>query len=284
MLAPGAFDRYTPYFTAIPNGWKSRRPAHPVYLGIHSTQTATAVMPHSQGSWWLMIGRNDGELYDDVPIDQGAWHIRAADRYRPHWMQASPLNMSDPNWTCRGIELVSSAADQAGPEPYTEWQYRCLREIVLPWIRDNLGEPVAIGHGEVQADRSDPVRFDWGRAGFSPWLADVEGHLWNPAIYPVVIDPNPPPEVLMHLTDDEIKSHIVQYLFDQAGQPFAPFYGIGSAWASEYRQGRYRGAPTSPEIGVDNPADAANSDRIFQAFEFGCVTYQRSTGIFSWAG
>jgi len=32
----------------------------------------------------------------------------------------------------------------------------------------------------------------------------------------------------------------------------------------------------TPEIEVD-------SDRIFQRFEFGCVTYRRSDGTFSWS-
>jgi hypothetical protein len=249
MLAPGALDRYTPYYTGLSPVLDQRRPRF--YLAIHDTETLTAVSPHSQGSWWLLIGRSDGELYDDVAIEQGAG-----------------------NWTCRGIELVSHAFYRSIGEPFTAWQYRCVQDVCT-WLLSTLPTGsllIAIGHGEVQADRTDPVGFSWERAGFTPWLAAYDGHLFigSPHV-------PPPPEDTMHLDDQQLKETILQALFDEAGIPYAPFFGIASAWVSEYRQGRYRGTPIGPEVEI------AGTGIKWQRFAFGLVTYRTADNTFSWS-
>ena len=141
----------------------------PIVGGVlHDTESAGPITTaQSLGGWHWSVGR-DGQLYRDVDEDQAAWHVRACDRWRPSWVLDAPDGAVSPaNFCTVGIELVSSAADRAAGLPYTDAQYATLRLLVAD-IESRYGSLPWVGHGELQLDRSDPVAFDWDRAGFGP--------------------------------------------------------------------------------------------------------------------
>jgi hypothetical protein len=88
--------------------------------------------------------------------------------------------------------------------------------------------------------------------------------------------PPPPPEEYMHLTDEQIKEHILPVLW--GAFPYAPFFGIAQAWVDELRADRYRGAPLTPEVEVPE------TDIKWQRFERGVVTFKASDASFQWTG
>jgi len=139
---------------------------------LHSTQTSYPITTQqSLGGWNYLVGR-DGTVYRDCDEDQCAWHVRACDRWRPAWVVNAPDNGISPvNYSAIGIEIQSSGDDQAGPEPYTDSQYDALVELIAD-IESRHGSLWWVGHGDVQADRSDPVAFDWDRAGLGPHDGD----------------------------------------------------------------------------------------------------------------
>lgn len=153
----------------------------PILGGVlHSTQTdATCTTFQSKGGWHWQIDR-DGTIYRDCDEDQGAWHVLGSDRWRPAWVVPCPGGAtSDVNYCSVGIEIVSGPIAQAGATPYTDAQYLALAELVED-IESRYGPLPWVGHGELQRDRTDPVAFDWTRAGFG--LNDgVNGHEYTPA-------------------------------------------------------------------------------------------------------
>lgn len=146
---------YTPWFTDTGDDGRAI-----VGIVIHDTETHSKVDPRQEGSWHYEIDR-DGTVYQFVDERDIAWHVRAADRYWPEWLPDwgdYPVSVVN-EWTI-GIELVSDAQYRSSGVPYTEAQYQALVELVHA-IEDRYGYLPLVGHGELQADRSDPVDFDW---------------------------------------------------------------------------------------------------------------------------
>ena len=133
---------------------------------LHSTQTDQTVTTfQSAGGWHWQIDR-DGTVYRDCDESQAAWHVRASDRWRPSWVVPCPGAVtSDVNYSSVGIEIVSGPVAQSGATPYTDAQYAALAELIAD-IHSRYGPLPWVGHGELQRDRTDPVAFDWTRAGF----------------------------------------------------------------------------------------------------------------------
>lgn len=126
---------------------------------FHSTETDVLVPPRD-ASWHVEIDR-DGVLHRYVGDMDVAWHVRATDRWHPFWLprlrvwDASAANC----WTL-GVELVSSQKYRNQGTPYTQKQYASLRLLIAEWRR-RYGPLPLVGHGMLQADRTDPVRLDW---------------------------------------------------------------------------------------------------------------------------
>ena len=154
---------YTPYFTAT-----TGRLIAGVF--IHDTETHLKAAPHPEGSWHYEIDR-DGTILQFVHEDDIAWHVRACDRWWPSWLPRwGDYDLSRANEWSIGIELVSDVNWRTGGQPYTPAQYAALN-VLLADIFARRGALPVVGHGQVQADRSDPVLFDWGRTGLV-WRED----------------------------------------------------------------------------------------------------------------
>jgi hypothetical protein len=268
-MLPGAIDRYTGYYSQVPPQYGPR----PIVAGVlHDTETLGAVECHSQGSWWLLVDR-DATTYDDVPAQHCAWHVRAADRWRPSWVRPSPMPLSDVNWCTLGIEVVSHAQYRAAGEPFTEAQYAKLRYSILPYAKEQYGVAIWAGHGELQADRSDPVSFDWARAGLSDLDRNLGGHLFQPE--PILPDPQTKGAIIAMLTDEEI-GRVMGEIWARDGIPFEPTFAIPRQVIAAYREGHYLGKPISGESTV--------AGLTYQELQFGLVLYRQSDGACSWRG
>ena len=163
-------ERATQYYTPV--SWTQR----PIVAGVlHDTETLDVATPHAGGSWHYQIGR-DGRVWRDVLERHCAWHVRATDRWRPSWMVAAPISVSDANWCTLGVELVSHAVYREAGEPYTDAQYDALQELLAD-IQQRYPTIPWVAHGELQRDRGDPVAWDWQRAGFDDPV-EGEGRYW----------------------------------------------------------------------------------------------------------
>lgn len=157
-------ERSTPYRTPRPAGAPAR-----IIRGVvlHHTGGMTAVPCHANGSWHYAIDR-DGTIYADVPEADVAWHVRAADRWRPDWLArgCSWAACSDVNTTTIGIEIVSAA----GVTPITDAQHDALRSLSVGFA-ERYGSLWYVGHGELQTDRrtTEPDNLDWSRIGCGPF-------------------------------------------------------------------------------------------------------------------
>jgi murein DD-endopeptidase MepM/ murein hydrolase activator NlpD len=148
-------ERSTPFFTDT--GF-AVRPVSGVVL--HDTETDDYVEPHAAGSWHYEIDRQ-GTVYRFVAEADVAWHVRATDKWHPLWLpRSSPWEVSPANAHTIGVELVSSQKWRNQGRPYTAAQYRSLQALLLD-LRTRYGALPVVGHGHVQADRSDPVWLDW---------------------------------------------------------------------------------------------------------------------------
>jgi len=145
-------------------------------LVFHDSETATPARCHPDGSWHWQILR-DGTLERHVDEAAIAFGVRAADRWRPDWVQRSPYLVSDVNWCTLHVEFQSCQADRDAGLPYTDAQYATAQALV-PDLYARHGVVPIVGHGELQTDRTDPVAFDWERAGCGPFVAG-EGRYWQ---------------------------------------------------------------------------------------------------------
>lgn len=132
---------------------------------LHSTEAPSSdafAFPHADGSWHIEIGR-DGSVHRFVDDADVAWQVRACDRWFPPWLpRVRPWNASEANCWTLGLELASNQKFRNQGLPYTNAQYAATRAVLAEWRRLYGPLPV-VGHGMVQADRTDPVALDWSR-------------------------------------------------------------------------------------------------------------------------
>lgn len=140
---------------------------------LHHTATSVVPTPRYEGSWTYCIDA-DGTVYQDVPEDHIAHHVARTDRWRPWWVEDSPLPVSAANWSSLGIELVYAPQDREEP---TVAQYAALQALLADIYARRGGVPV-VGHGALQVDKwpTEPHGLDWERAGFGPRESD--GRWW----------------------------------------------------------------------------------------------------------
>lgn len=152
-----AIEESTPYRTARPSGQAARKVRGIV---LHHTATAAPCKPHANGSWHYLVTR-DGQVVAPVDEDDVAWHAARTDRWRPAWVAESApwFSGSAINSCTVGIELVGHPQLAPG---YTEPQLEALGRLLAD-IDARHGGVWLVGHGEVQADRSDPASFPWAR-------------------------------------------------------------------------------------------------------------------------
>lgn len=252
-------QRSTPYYTA------SGKKQPPLGLVVHNTVTQSYVEPRIQGSWHYE-GDRDGKVYQFVNDFDYAWHVRATDRWQPSWMHRRSNAVSLANSCTLGYELVSFAGSPqkpAGYLAYTDEQYVSLREwFDLMYTR--YGSLPIVGHGQVQADRSDPVLLDWARAGCT-W---VEGWGYLFAESPEEFDLEEYVAEQMALRETEI----VAYL-GQLGVPINPETAIYKRAARAYVLGETRGPAVSGEY--------PHGDHVRQDFTAGKADYYN--GVTNWA-
>lgn len=147
----------TPYFTDTRQRGRSIRG-----IVLHDTETTGTVAPTASGSWHYDIDRS-GAIVQRMDEADCAWHVRATDRWHPEWLGTDqPWPASIANCHTIGIELVSSGYWRSMKQPYSEAQYASLRALLADLFARRGVLPV-VGHGQLQADRSDPVELDWTR-------------------------------------------------------------------------------------------------------------------------
>lgn len=241
-------------------------------LGVvwHDTESRdTLTTFQSAGGWHWQIDRA-GTIYRDCPEVTAAWHTDATDKWRPPWVVKCPgKRVSDANYCTIGVELVSDATWRASGVPFTQQQYTAVRALALD-IEARHGPLWHVGHGELQANRTDPVQFDWPRGGFGARGPNGRSLLPSP-------DPGGNPVRL--LEDWQVKGWILADLYQQAGVPFNPDSGVNAAWLSEFRALRYRGLPVGAEHPIGEPRFG-----VWQQFEGGVVVYRDGDGVTSWEG
>jgi hypothetical protein len=242
-----------------------RRPIKAVVL--HDTEGSSPIEARRGASWHWLIDR-DGTIYRDVSEENCAHHVASTDEWRPPWVVPSPVPVSDVNFCAIGIELVSNQDFRNAGEPYTQAQYDSLRALAQD-IESRHGPLPWVGHGQLQLDRTDPVAFDWARAGFGD-PTDAGRHFQPDRVPPDPGGPRPDdsPDDSAEggttiMTDDEAieigKALWVNAVFDAA-------LGIPRAWAHALTKGVYWGTPQSTEI------DAPNGKKV-QRFEFGLAVW-----------
>lgn len=213
----------------------------------HDTEGTTPLTTfQSGGSWHWLIDR-DGTLYRDVVEGRAAWHVQATGhtaesvaltRWRPPWLIVCPDGrVSDANYCCIGIEMVSAAVFRAQGVPFTEAQYATARVLTVD-IEERYGRLWHVGHGLLQTDRTDPVQYDWARAGMV-WSDDGYGYRYTPEENPMAI-----------LNDAELLEAANKAWGELRGVPCNPDSGFYKAWRDELRAGRYKGLPVAGELGT----------------------------------
>lgn len=171
-------DRPTP--NKIADGRVIRPPRA---LVLHDTEAslistlATFARPDSTSAH-IVVDR-DGTVYRLAGVEEATFHVRAADRWRPGWLTPNPDNLpvSDVNRQTLGAELVSDAVWRAAGEPYTTAQY----QAIAAWTGEMealYGPLPVVGHGWLQADRADPLLFDWDRFwNLTQGVAGLQGRI-----------------------------------------------------------------------------------------------------------
>jgi len=136
---------------------------------LHGTESHGDITTFQSAGGWHYTVQRSGTIHADVALERAAWRVRASDRWRPVWVLPGPGKItSDVNYCTVGIELITDQGWRDVGEPFSAAQYTALRELV-PYLDDRFapgGGLPWVGHGELQLDRSDPVAFDWTRAGF----------------------------------------------------------------------------------------------------------------------
>lgn len=164
-------ERYSPPEDCIVTGGRQ-------ILGVilHDTEGHGEVPTRAEASWHYEIGRL-GTIFRYVDEQNIAFHVRAADRSHPDWLPwTTPYYVSIPNTYTIGIELVSDAEYRAAGEPFSDDQYRALAELIQD-IQGRYGDIHITTHGALQADRTDPVAFDWGRLYQPPAAAEGDDEM-----------------------------------------------------------------------------------------------------------
>jgi hypothetical protein len=90
---------------------------------------------------------------------------------------------------------------------------------------------------------------------------------------PIVLPPSPEPEEPMPILDDAQRLAAAEWIWRHVG-PFPSEFAIPRAWLDEWRAGRYRGAPLSPEVDLPDGAK-------LQEFAHGACVWHPSHGT-SW--
>lgn len=233
----------------------------PLGVVLHNTVTQTLVAPHPAGSWHYEIGR-DGACHQYVPDRDLAWHVRATDEWRPGWLRWRDTRVSEANSCTVGIELVSYAGNTAGvpvPEPYTPAQYATLREL-LALLYARYGVLPVVTHGAMQLDRTDPVGFDFARAGLV-WAGD--GYRLEEAT-----------DVPITETTEAERAAMKPY-FEQLGVPVNMSTALMKRAALAKKREETRGPATSGEYTHAN-------GRPRQNFTAGTCEFDPATGGVNW--
>jgi hypothetical protein len=227
---------------------------------LHDTESLNDLtVDKSAGGWNWLVGR-EAVIYRDIDERYAAWHVEATGhtpgsiletRWRPNWLLPCPGGLvSDINYCTIGIEIVSHQQYRDAGVPYTDQQYLALA-ILLADIQSRYGRIPWVGHGQLQTNRTDPVGFDWGKAGFGSFHAGI-GYFWD-GLAPTPLPPQPlPPEGITMLNDEEALAQVVTPLWAPISTTDASggYTAIAKSWVRELRAGRYRGAPISGEMGL----------------------------------
>lgn len=256
----------------------------PIVGGVlHDTEsTGPLTVDQSLGSWHWLVGR-DGAIYCDVSEEHVAWHVAAGgtdktlNRWLPTWLIPCPdSNVSAVNYCTLGVELVSNQTYRDAGEPYTAAQYDALATLVAD-IEGRYGSLPWVGHGELQTDRTDPVGFDWTRAGFGPRTAEGRRVIHpSPAPTPT---PTPTPQEGAMLTDDALDA-VLKDAWASVAVDYNPDTAIAKAYREELRADRCPGIPNGPE-GTTELADG--TELKWQCFPGRLAIYKPGAGV-TWRG
>lgn len=259
-------------------------PGKPTVGGVlHNTVGNTPVTTaQSGGSWHYLIDRDaKGTIYRDVPSNLAPWHVeatgssaasKALTKWRPKWLLPAPGGRtSDLNYCAIGIELVSlmGGSPPPGYVPYTDSQYASLKRL-LSYLTISWGPIPWIGHGQVQTNRTDPVAFEWERAGFGPFVEGF-GRLWlgdEPAV-PEGVPMDTTPEERQRMKPD----------FETAGVGVNMDTALMKRAALAYKRSEWRGPAISGEYAATAPSGKAV---VRQKFTGGIAEWQPDTGEVLW--
>lgn len=148
-------------------------PGRPVAgIVLHHTAGQSDPFPLRGASWHYLVARDGQTVFRDVDEAHAAHHAGATDRWRPNWVQPSPVGVSDINWCSCGIEITY--APQFGEVPSAA-QHQVLKELLHHLYAAHGPLPVVL-HGEIDLNKwpSEPHGLNLALAGLSERGAD--GH------------------------------------------------------------------------------------------------------------
>jgi hypothetical protein len=168
--------------------------------------------------------------------------------------------------------------------------------LVVPEQRLAPGEPYgrcgksggwSCAHGHVEWLKGPPQDGPWQWPyGWS--RQQVEAAYWNPsewwaAASALVLAEGGqpvPPEVVMILTDWQLRNWVMPDLWAWAGIPYNPESGTAQGWVEALRAGHYLGRPRTDERAYGEGDEAG----VWVEFESGLLVYRISDGEASWTG
>lgn len=220
---------------------------------VHNTVTAAVAATRQFAGWHWQIGR-DGTRYLTVSEENVAFHVESTDRWRPPWVVPGPGGFSDANWCLLGVEFVSLAggAGPPGYEAYTSDQYASGRELFAEW-RQRYGDFPYVGHGELQGNRSDPVGFDWTRAGLGPFVPNWGRHFTAEEAEDVAQIAELEAKVAELVSTNSALADQVNALREEVGARTTDVARLSEALAAAGGAGRPRFVEVTTEDGVVHP-------------------------------
>ena len=160
--------------------------------------------------------------------------------------------------------------------------------------RLNPGEPIGLcgrsggwdcAHAHTELLKAAPA-YGWFQWPYGWSRGQVEAAYWNPtdwwsAATALVLAEGstpPPDEVVITMTDWQLRNWVLSTLYEWAQLPYNPESGTAKAWVAALRAGHYPGRPRTTDRPFGSPEEG-----VWAEFENELIVY-RHDGEMSWTG